>query len=433
MVDERQYQLMQQQLAEAKRKNELMRTVGMELNKVLGLTEKLDNILKILHQQFYINYSMMLLPDDAENVLVVKSSYGYEHSFIGHTLPMGTGIAGMAAMRRMPINITGIRRKRHYIAVNAHIDTGSQPKAPGLCDPESQIAIPLVSNNELVAVLMAESYNLSVFSREDEAFLVTLSQAIAASIQSSILFHNMEDLIAKRTEELQKSNETKDRLFSLISHDLRGPITSFHNIARLVSRYNKQNEREKIDQLSQKIDLSVNKLNTLLNNLLNWALTQTNELHCRLENVNVNALLQEVTGLYSDELLQKEIAINVQCCEDAVALADHNMLTAVLRNLLSNAIKYTPRGGTITFAANKADDMLHITVTDSGIGIDEDKLPLIFEPHERKSTSGTENEKGTGLGLLVVKQFVAMQNGNISIQSKPGNGTIVHVALPAGL
>lgn len=433
MVDERQYQLMQQQLAEAKRKNELMRTVGTELNKVLGLNEKLGNILKILHQQFYINYSMMLLPDDTGKMLVVKSSYGYEHSFIGRTLPIGTGIAGMAALRRMPINITGIRRKRHYIAVDVNLENGGQPTLPGLCDPESQIAIPLVSNNELVAVLMAESYNLSVFSREDEAFLVTLSQSIAASIQSSILFNNMEDVIAKRTEELRKSNETKNRLFSLISHDLRGPITSFHNIARLVSRYNKQNERAKIDLLSQKIDLSVNKLNTLLNNLLNWALTQTNELHCRLENINIDTLLQEVISLYNDELLQKEIIINLQCNNNAVALADYNMLTAVCRNLLSNAIKYTPRKGTIIFSVQDSGNSLQISITDSGVGIDTDKLPYIFEPNERKSSSGTEGEKGTGLGLLVVKQFVTMQNGSISIESKPGKGTAVHLILPAGI
>lgn len=433
MVDERQYEVMQQQLAEAKRKNELMRTVGTELNKVLGLTEKLDNILKILHQQFYINYSMMLLPDDSGKMLVVKSSYGYDEYFIGRTVPMGTGIAGMAALRQMPINITGIRRKRLYIAVNGSLDAGAQPNAPGLSDPESQIAIPLLSNNELVAVLMAESYNLSVFSREDEAFLVTLSQAIAASIQSSILFNNMESVIAKRTEELKKSNQTKDRLFSLISHDLRGPITSFHNIARLVSRYNKQDEREKIDLLSQKIDISVNKLNALLNNLLSWALTQTNELHCRLEAVNIHTLLQEVISLYNDELLQKEIAITLPGSEDAIATADYNMLTAVFRNLLSNAIKYTPRNGTIAFNVNGNNDGIHIYITDSGVGIAEDKLPHIFEPNETKSSTGTEGEKGTGLGLLVVKQFVAMQNGSISIESTPAKGTTVHLLLPAGL
>lgn len=433
MVDERQYEVMQQQLAEVKRKNELMRTVGTELNKVLGLTEKLDNILRILHQQFYINYSMILLPDEFANTLVVKSSYGYGEPFIGHCLPIGTGIAGIAALRRMPINITGIRRKRRYIALNANLEADNQPKIPGLTDPESQIAIPLVSNNELVAVLMAESYNLSVFSREDEAFLVTLSQAIAVSIQNSLLFNNMENVIAKRTEELRKSNETKNRLFSLISHDLRGPITSFHNIARLVSRYNRQNEREKIDLLSQKIDLSVNRLNTLLNNLLNWALTQTNELQCKFEHVNIYALLQEVVNLYSDELLHKEISLSIRCHEKAVAVGDYNMLTAVMRNLLSNAIKYTPRKGTIALNAEPGGDKLHIFIKDSGIGIEEEKLSCIFEPDEKKSSTGTEGETGTGLGLLVVKQFITMQKGMISIKSKPGNGTIAQVTLPASL
>lgn len=118
-------------------------------------------------------------------------------------------------------------------------------------------------------MLLAESYNISVFSKEDELFLITLSQSIAVSIQNSIWFYNMENMIAKRTEELERSNKTKDRLFSLISHDLRGPITSFHNIARLVNHCNRQNEKEKTEQLSQRIDQSFDKLNTLLDNLLN--------------------------------------------------------------------------------------------------------------------------------------------------------------------
>ncbi len=422
---------LQAQLAEAKRKMDLLREVAFELNKVLGLKDKLHNILRILHRQFHISYSMMLLPDEEGKTLSVKCSYGYEQDNSGFEVAIGTGVAGLAALRKIPINITGIRRKRQYLAASTARVQQALPALPGLANPESQIAIPLIANNELVAVLLAESYNISVFSKDDEAFLITLSQSIAVSVQNALLFDTMEGIIEKRTEELRRSNETKDRLFSVISHDLRGPITSFHNIAKLVSHYNRQNEREKIDQLSQRIDQSVDKLNTLLDNLLNWALTQTREIQYRPANLSVNALLHEVLEVYADQLLLKEIA--VRCSFDGCLQVhgDYNMLTSVFRNLLSNAIKYTPRGGAITIDAHSSEGWVNLVFSDTGIGIAADKLPCLFEAHEKKSTRGTENEKGTGLGLLVVHEFIARHGGSIAIQSRAGEGTTATVRLRA--
>lgn len=430
MTDDNQLQLLTRQLNEARRKNHLMATVTFELNKVLSLADKLQNILKILNDQFFIHYSLILLPDKEQNNLVVQCSYGYEKDHKGFTIPMGTGIAGLAAVKRLPINITGIRRKKDYLSVNNSLPQQATQSIPGLDNPESQIAIPLIANNELVAVLLAESYNLSVFSKEDEAFLITLSQAIAVSIQNSLLFDSMEDIIARRTEELRKSNQTKDRLFSVISHDLRGPITSFQSIAKLVGHYNKQNEREKIDLLSQRIDQSVNKLNTLLNNLLNWALAQSKEIQCNPESTNLSHLLNDVIEVYNDQLVQKELTINSEYYLQTPILGDYDLLTAVFRNLLSNAIKYSPRGSIIKLKTYKTDKEAVIEMEDNGVGIAQEKLSSIFESHEKKNTSGTENEKGTGLGLLVAKEFVKMHGGTITIDSIITKGTTARVALP---
>ncbi len=430
MTDDNQLQLLTRQLNEARRKNQLMATVTFELNKVQSLPHKLQNILKILNDQFYIHYSQMLLPDKELKNLVVQCSYGYENDHTGFSTAMGTGIAGLAAVKKIPINITGIRRKKDYLAVNNSLPHQPTQTLPGLDNPESQIAIPLIANNELVAVLLAESYNLSVFSKDDEAFLITLSQAIAVSIQNSLLFDAMEDIIAKRTEELQKSNQTKDRLFSVISHDLRGPITSFQSIAKLVGHYNKQNAREKIDQLSQRIDQSVNKLNTLLNNLLNWALAQTKEIQFRAASIDLTNLLHDVIDLYNDQLLQKELSINTQYNFLSAVTADYDLLTAVFRNLLSNAIKYSPRGSIIQLKTFEANGQIVIEIADNGVGIEPDKLSYLFEVREKKNTSGTENEKGTGLGLLVAKEFIVMHGGTITVDSILNKGTTVRVSVP---
>src|SRR4051812_8997721 len=143
-----------QQLAEAKRRLDLMRTVGFELNKVSTLSAKLQTILFILQDQFYINYSMILLPDEEAKKLVVQCSYGYDQDKSGFEVPMGVGIIGLAAQKKMVINITGLERKRKYVFTSVALPAQPSAALPGLAAPESQIAIPLIANDELIAVLL---------------------------------------------------------------------------------------------------------------------------------------------------------------------------------------------------------------------------------------------------------------------------------------
>ena len=419
-----------QQLNEARRRLDIMRIVVDELNKVSSLSSRLQNILAILHKQFHIDFSMILLPDEERNALTVHSSYGYNEEKLGFEVPMGSGIIGLAALRKMPINITGLERKRKYVLTTSQLPSHATASFPGLAEPESQIAIPLLVKDELVAVLLAESYNVCVFSKEDESFLITLSQSIATSILNSRLFDTMEETIALRTEQLRKSNETKNRLFSLIAHDLRGPLTSFHNITRLVSRYNKDNERERIEQLSQRIDQSVEKLNALLDNLLNWALSQTKQLQCVPQKLSVYSIIHEVHDQLKEYFQSKEVQVRTECLPLIEVNADYNMMMAVFRNLLSNAIKYSHRGGLVHLRAYTNGNNVIVQIKDLGIGIDPLKLKSIFEPDERKSTAGTEKEKGTGLGLMLAKEFIQLNGGSISINSEVDKGTTVTVELP---
>jgi signal transduction histidine kinase len=418
------------QLNESKRRIDLIRSLTFELNKILPLSEKLYSILKTLNEQFGISYCMILLADNASQMLAVKASYGYEHDNSNFEVAFGESIAGIAAVRRRAINITGIQRKRHYLNLMGTSTPTTAKKFPGLADPQSQIAIPLLANDELVAVLVVESYQSSVFNKDDEDFLITISQAIAVSIQNAILFDNMEAMIARRTSELEKSNFTKDRLFSIISHDLRGPVTSFHNIAKLINHYHKLGETEKIERLSMRIDHSVNKLNHLLDNLLHWSLTQTNEIRCSIDKVNMLLLLQEVIDTYQESVTAKELVLTTVFDSPVEVAGDYPTLSTVFRNILSNAIKYTPRGGAIHIEAILQDSQVLIKLTDSGIGIPDEKLLSIFNLDDRKSTQGTENEKGTGLGLIVAKEFVALNKGMLHITSSVDKGTTVAVFLP---
>lgn len=411
------------------RQIDIIRKVTLELNSISNLQTKLDKILFILHEQFRIDHSMIVLPD-GHGRLMVKASFGYGDTKHDRSVDVSPGIIGLSATHKKPINITGIRRKRFYFGAIATDVTETQRRFPGLEDPESQIAIPLISNDELVAVLMAESESPSVFSKDDESFLITLSQSIAVSIQNATLFDNMEELIAQRTAALEKSNRTRDQLFSIISHDLRGPVTSFHNISKLIHHYTRQGEKEKMDTLFDRVDKSVGRLNHLLDNLLHWSMAHRNEIRCHIQELDLLKLLNEVVALYEERFASKELLLHFNAPAKVLINGDYNTLSAVFRNILSNALKYTPRKGSITLSVNSNTEFVEVRCEDTGVGIAPDRLPLLFESIEYSSTTGTENERGTGLGLIVAKQFVALNNGELTIRSVAGSGTTVSVKLP---
>jgi len=418
------------QLEEANRKMETIRKVSFELNRLMTLPEKLHSILAILSEQFGVANSLILIPDQNNSVLTVFASHGYDTSIIGRQVPLGQGIVGLSAQRKKHINLTGIRRKQHYLATVSKEGDLDIVSPIGLPDAESQVAIPLLSNDELVAVLMAESRNFCVFDKADESFLITLAQPLAVSIQNSMLYDSMEEKIRERTAELQRLNRTKDKFFSIISHDLRGPVTSFQSLTRLFSHYNKQGESEKIESLCTMVDQSVDNLNHLLENLLDWSLSQTNGIQCFFERISLKDFIQRIVEIYQVNISSKEIDVRLVVGEDLQIIADHHTLATVFRNLISNSIKFTPRRGSLVISAATNDDIVLVQLKDTGVGMDCARLSTLFQLQGQRTTSGTEKEKGTGLGLVLVKEFMELNRGKISVESDPVTGTTVTLQLP---
>jgi signal transduction histidine kinase len=293
------------------------------------------------------------------------------------------------------------------------------------------VAIPLLSNDELVAVLMAESRNFCVYDQADENFLITLAQPLAVSIQNSMLYDSMEKKIKERTAELQHLNSTKDKFFSIISHDLRGPVTSFQSLTRLFSHYNQEGESDKIESLCSKVDQSVETLNHLLENLLDWSLSQTNGIQCSFEIIPLLEFLRNIGEIYQPNLNAKEIDLNVDFDKSISIRVDRHTLATVFRNLISNSIKFTPRKGSICITAAEEGEKVRVELRDTGVGIDCTRLINVFQLQGQRSY-GTEKEKGTGLGLLLVKEFTELNDGTITIESDPGKGTLVTLLLPNG-
>lgn len=419
-------------LAESNRKMEIFRKVSFELNKLVSLPEKLQTILAILDEQFGMANSMILIPENDKQVLTVFAGHGYDTSIIGQQVAFGQGLIGLAAVRKKHINLTGIRRKQHYLATVSNEGDLNFVKPIGLSDAESQVAIPLLANDELVAVLMAESRNFCVYDQSDENFLITLAQSLAVSIQNSMLYDSMEKKIKERTAELQHLNNTKDKFFSIISHDLRGPVTSFQSLTRLFSYYNQEGQSDKIENLCSLVDQSVDTLNHLLENLLDWSLSQTNGIQCSFEVIPLRDFIQTIVDIYQPNITGKEIQLAIDIDSSICIRGDRHTLATVFRNLISNAIKFTPRSGSIRILAATENEKVRIELRDSGVGIECSRLLNVFQMQGQRSTFGTEKEKGTGLGLVLVKEFTELNEGTITIQSDPGSGTIITLLLPGG-
>jgi len=236
--------------------------------------------------------------------------------------------------------------------------------------------------------------------------------------------------IARQKESLEKLNATKDRFFGIIAHDLRNPVISFQGIAKLIDSYLKKGKTEKISELSGKIQHSVNNLNQLLDNLLNWASSQTSALPYNPEPLAVSRIIDESISLFSDTADAKQIIISSNVDAEVMIYADRNGVSTIFRNLINNAVKFTPEGGKIKIAAELDGNNVKVVTTDNGVGIDQSKISSLFQLSNNKSTQGTSGEKGTGLGLVLCQEFAKVNKGLIWVESELSKGSSFYVSIP---
>ncbi|HPF93777.1 MAG TPA: HAMP domain-containing sensor histidine kinase, partial [Tenuifilaceae bacterium] len=228
---------------------------------------------------------------------------------------------------------------------------------------------------------------------------------------------------------LQEANALKDQLFSIISHDLRSPISS---ISQLIDLYTEQ--KDEIDS-----DTSNSILNTLQNtsketyklleNLLEWASSQRTSSY-KPNALNLAPVISQIVSLSQGAAEAKQISILNDYANEIPVFVDEEMLKTAIRNLLSNSIKFTPTSGTISITSAFNGSNVEISVTDSGVGIPESKIAKLFDNSTSFTTPGTNNEKGTGPGLKLVKKFIEKNGGSIRVESLEGQGTTFTISLP---
>lgn len=245
-----------------------------------------------------------------------------------------------------------------------------------------------------------------------------------------------QDVILKQSQQLKENNQellllnaTKDQFFSIIAHDIKNPFTSILGFSDLLSRrYKKLNEAKKIE-LIEIINQSSKKLFQLLENLLQWARSQTGQINFEPEDFSLNELVDSNISLVQNIADEKKLELKRGFDKSIKLFADQNMINTVIRNLVSNAIKFT-KEGSIKIDAFQENGNTTIKVIDSGIGIESKKLDKIFEVMKYKSTQGTNGETGTGLGLILCKEFIQKHKGTISVESEPGKGTVFSFTIP---
>lgn len=234
--------------------------------------------------------------------------------------------------------------------------------------------------------------------------------------------------LSDREEELKEINKTKDRLFSIIGHDLRGPVGALQGLLSLFSKGDI--EIDEFHGFVPKLKADVDHILFTLNNLLSWGYAQMNGSTTRPKVISINKLVENSINLLSELAATKDIEIVNELTENPMGYFDENHIDVVIRNLISNAIKFTPKNGSITIKALEEKKFWKIQVSDTGIGIDKKTQRKLFRDNSNITTYGTNNEKGTGLGLSLCKEMVERNKGKIWVESLPRNGSTFYFTIP---
>jgi len=241
---------------------------------------------------------------------------------------------------------------------------------------------------------------------------------------------SLETLLEQRTNKLTEIVSTNGKFLSIIAHDLRSPFSSIIGILEMLKLSLREFNKKEVEEYIDIVYNSANNTLVLLDNLLVWAVSQNKEKNFKPVKINLYELLQEEIANLKTLASQKQIIMNHTVEPGMNVAADLQMVKTILRNLISNAIKYTNINGEIIINACELKKYVEVTVKDNGVGISVENQRKLFQIDSFHSTPGTKDEKGTGLGLLLCKEFVELHGGNIRIESEPGKGSRFAFTLP---
>ncbi|MBI9069227.1 MAG: AAA family ATPase [Salinivirgaceae bacterium] len=318
---------------------------------------------------------------------------------------------------------------------------------------KSVIIVPILHQSKFSGLLYLEN-NLSthVFNQKRVDILSILCTQAAISIENAQLYNSLEQKVEDRTieiseknrlleyqkekiekahDELKDLNTTKDKFFSIIAHDLRGPLANINMFFDLLSKKVISNDQNQIDDFIQRFKETSKNTYDLLNNLLIWAQSQRNEILYNPTQANIKKVIDSNLSLIEQKASEKGVSLKNKITSDFSAYFDVNIIDTVTRNIINNALKYTNKNDSITISLSESNESVIISINDTGIGMNKNIMDHIFNLEGKASSrKGTNDEKGTGLGLILCKEFIEKNGGNIWVESQENVGSTFSFSIP---
>jgi signal transduction histidine kinase len=257
--------------------------------------------------------------------------------------------------------------------------------------------------------------------------LITVYRSGRRRRQINMLLLQHQEETEKRSEELERLNQVKDKFFSIISHDLRSPINALSGLLDLLDKG--AVTADELPKHIKELKARFNHTRTLLNNLLDWTLLQMDKLNLQASKIDIRSIVDENIQLLGS-VVSKGVRLLNEVPEGTIGFADSNTINLVIRNLMTNAIKFTNDGGEVKITAREKDAEWLICVADNGVGMNDEVLKMLFDKTAPYTTRGTANEKGTGLGLILCKEFIEKNGGTIWVESEEDKGSTFYFTLP---
>ena len=274
------------------------------------------------------------------------------------------------------------------------------------------------------AIFIISLVILIAYRQKNKTNLLLKEKNLQIESSREILEEKHQQLI-KSQEQLYRINKGKDDFLTIISHDLKNPLSSMRGFTELLIQSYDSFSDEQRKMFLNEVFNSIENISLLINNILYWVKSQTDGINIKTTNFDLLKRSNENISIYRLMLANKEIQLENKIPENIIVYADGNVFDMILRNILSNALKFTPAKGTITISCKQTGNKLKVFLSDNGIGIPEDKLKIIGSRNEQYSTIGTSHEQGTGLGLGLVYRFIEQTGGEFEIDSESGKGTTI--------
>jgi PAS domain S-box-containing protein len=405
-----------------RKRTELENKMNFEITQGITTTDNLDELFKLIHQSI----SKVLY---AENIFIALYDPKTELFSFPYFVDKIDEEPAPTAMKKSCTAYV-FRNLKPFLFTQELFDqlvVQDEVELIGTFSP-SWIGIPLQTPSKVIGVLVLQHYEKeNVYSESDLKLLISIGSQIAIAIERK----KAEDEIRLKNEELQVTNAEKDKFFSILAHDLRGPLSAFVEATQILTEEIQSMSIEDIKDITGSMKTSATNLYSLLENLLEWSRLRRGGMDFLPKKFNLKDKVESCLEVFSESSKKKQINLDISINHQIYIHADEHMFESVIRNLVSNALKFTNVGGKVSISAvNKSNNSVEIKVIDTGIGMLPELQNKLFLINEKTSRQGTEGELSTGLGLLLCKEFIEKHGGKIRVESEEGKGSTFGFMLP---